>query len=108
MKPIHCSQCHYDLAGLPGAGNCPECGQRYWVTRGQGIKVTESAELRGSRLVKKIRTILLLVAALVLILIGAILQYGAGKQHAMLTGSGVGLLLLLCAGISYGLERDEK
>ncbi len=107
MRPIHCSQCKYDLSGLPGAGTCPECGQHYWVTRGKGIHTTTSGEVRGRRFAKKLRTLALLIAGLLLIVIGAALQFWAGRQNALLTGAGVGALILLCAGISYGLQGDD-
>ena len=108
MRPILCSQCKYDLTGLPGSGTCPECGQRYWVTRGKGIHTITSGEVRGRMLARKLRTIALLVAGLLLIIIGAALQFWAAKQNALLTGAGVGALLLLCAGISYGLQSEEE
>lgn len=108
MRPIQCSKCNYDLSGLPGSGACPECGQRYWVTRGKGIHTTESSEVRGSRVAKRIRTIALLIAGLLLIVLGAALQFWGGKQNALATGAGVGVLILLCAGISYGLQREEE
>jgi hypothetical protein len=108
MRPIQCDKCGYDLAGLPGAGHCPECGQRYWITRGIGIGKRETAESRGSRLLRRVRTIALGAAALLAAVAGLVVQLALKKKNALLTGAGIGGLLLLCAVMSYALEKDDE
>jgi hypothetical protein len=107
MRPTHCSKCNYDLAGLPGAGNCPECGQRYWITRGVGIGKGETATTRGSRLLRRIRTILIAGAAVLVVAVGFIVQLTLKTKNAISTGLGVGGLLMICAVLSYALEKDD-
>lgn len=43
MKPPNCFRCDYDLTGLPEAGACPECGDRY------GDVIEVKAAMRGAR-----------------------------------------------------------
>jgi len=108
MKPTLCSKCRYDLSGLPGVGNCPECGQRYWITRGKGIYHGDSAEARGGRIVRRLRTIIFLVLGMIVLVAGTIVQLATKRQNAFLTGLGVGGLLLVVAYMSYATEKEEE
>ena len=100
MKPTLCAKCRYDLTGLPGVGNCPECGQRYWITRGKGIYHGDSAEQRGSRVV-------LAFVGLVILVVGTIVQLATQRSNALLTGLGLGGIFILLAVMSYFTEKEE-
>lgn len=88
-------------------GTCPECGQRYWITRGQGIDKGESAEMRGTRFLRRLRTIFLAGFGLLIFFAGVIIQLTLQTRNAFYTGAGVGSLIMLLAVMSFTLEKDD-
>lgn len=107
MKPILCSKCRYDLNGAPGRGNCPECGQRYWIARGKGIYREPSADTQGGHIVLQMKTLSLTVAGILLVIVGLIFHFFFQKRGALTAGVGLGAILLIFAAISYATQKDE-
>ena len=55
---IRCSECGYELVGLSGAGDCPECGNSFDLDSNQGIvrrSATMEAHERGDRVLFHIK-----------------------------------------------------
>lgn len=53
-EKVRCSGCGYDLAGLSGAGRCPECGNEYDTDSHLGVtrrSAVMEAHARGDRVV---------------------------------------------------------
>lgn len=108
----NCSQCGYDLRGLPRSGRCPECGQLYSTRTGEGIAPYESIGETTSRYYRRAGTVLLLLAALVVMGIGGYSQWvrpwltgAAPTGQPMLGGIVVGGVLGLAALTSYLCEK---
>ncbi len=91
----NCGKCGYDLTGLSPRGHCPECGNLFDRGRGLGIKHTLTAEERGDRLMKLIRTIALALATLVVIALTSVL-YAAGFPKVL----GIGLVTIVILGLA--------
>jgi len=108
----HCRQCEYDLTGLPTRGRCPECGGTYNLKTGQGVTGGPSeSHRRGDRIMARIRTILLLLAIVVVMGCGGLLSWivhqlnGKWLQPLALAGL-LGVVLLMAAVLSYLNEKE--
>lgn len=107
-----CGQCEYDLTGLPPRGACPECGQYYNMRTGQGISTTAGEQQRrADRIMARVRTILLLVAIVVVMGCGGLLSWlvhlAQGKWLTPIVMAGmISVILLMAAMLSYLNERE--
>jgi len=110
--PIHervCAQCGYDLMGLKPKGRCPECGQFYNALTDEGLVTKAAAEERTGFVLRRIRTIVLGLMALLSVSCGAGITFGLlqGNNLRPLVVSGiVAGLFALGAVTSYLYERD--
>jgi len=104
-----CSNCGYELLGLPRQGRCPECGQYYNMLSGEGTKGTEAAEEKLSFIFRRIRTVVLGLMTLASVGCGSclsfyVLQNNNNKPFGI--SLVIGGLLLLATIASYLYERD--
>lgn len=102
-----CAKCSYDLTGLPLEGRCPECGHPFDRQRGLGVKVMPTAEERGDRLMKIIRTVALTLATLFVMLITVVL-WAIGYPKVIGIGLITSLILGLAAITSYLSLREIR
>jgi len=105
-----CANCGYDLMGSRPKGRCPECGNAYNAESGAGIRGSAAAEEKVSFVLRRIRTILLGVAALLCVSCGAGISYGfmqGNNLKPFVVSVMVAVLLLIGAVTSYLYERDE-
>lgn len=104
-----CRQCGYDFTGLREQGRCPECGSYYNLANGEGVRDQErDRNQRTTFLVRRVRTILLVVGAvLVMICAGGVSAMARVPAKPLYIGAFVAAVLLLAAATSYVYERDE-
>ena len=96
------------MTGLPPRGRCPECGADYDARFGGG-PAGERAERhnRGDRLMRRLRTIGLVVLAVMVFGCGGLFALGAREPATPLwTGALFAGLCLLGAFTSYLYERE--
>lgn len=118
----NCSKCNYDLLGLADQGRCPECGQRYNVLTGQGLRGTagalSEAQQRADRILARVRTISLAAAATGLFLLCVVIetiyqQFGDAERSAtasplLWTGGFISVVIGMGAMLSWMNERSRK
>jgi hypothetical protein len=107
-----CQQCGYDLSGLGRRGRCPECGQAFDRVTGAGLVEPPSRRTerydRGDRLMRRLRTLGLLVPSVVLLICGGIGVLLVDEwQYVMGSAAVLAAVLGLGAWASYVTERDE-
>lgn len=102
-----CSQCGYDLTGLPGLeGTCPECGQFWDVMTGRGLgDLTAQGRRRSYTLLNRVRTILILAFTLCVMVCGGLASLIASNPWRPIALAGfIALVGLLAAVTSYFYE----
>ncbi|MFW6060164.1 MAG: hypothetical protein ACODAQ_08275 [Phycisphaeraceae bacterium] len=106
----HCTACGYDLSGLGWQGECPECGQHFDRTTGQGVRsarLTDRYE-RGDRLARRLRTILLAaLAATLLACGGASALFTDQWMYPFGTLAVIAAVVALGAVTSFLYEKDQ-
>ena len=105
---LACSKCGYDLTGLDRLGVCPECGQPYDAQRSVGVDDTNHPQRRLDRLLKRVWTLSLIVAMLVVIACsGTCALFVPKPRTAIAIGGFVLLVLILATIISYLSQKEE-
>jgi hypothetical protein len=104
-----CRQCGYDFTGLKAKGVCPECGNYYNMDTGAGLRQPEEDAARKTTfLVRRVRTILLAVGAVVVMVCAGLASAVAQVPAKPLwVGAFVAGVLVLGAFTSYAYERED-
>lgn len=105
-----CIKCGYDLGGLRGTqGTCPECGQYWNLTTGEGLADRASTRRQhAERRAARGRTVLLAVLAVCVLMCGGLGSMIA--QHPLrpvVMGAIFAGLIALAAVTSYFYEDGE-
>lgn len=117
-----CVKCGYDLLGLPDTGKCPECGQKFNVLTGEGLRgtagATSEAQKRADHILGRIRTISLAVVAVGLfgmcLSIEILRQQfdwtdrSAASSPLLWTGGLVSLIIGMAAISSWMKEKEDQ
>jgi hypothetical protein len=103
-----CSKCGYDLLGLPERGGCPECGNPYNLSTGQGMVRPVTPEERGAKLLGRLRTITLLgMAGFVILCSGLLSRIAVSPRKPLAAGALVAGLLIVLGVLSIFVERQK-
>ena len=106
----HCAECGYDLSGLRRSGECPECGAHFDLISGRGVRTQSRAaekHHRGERLARRMRTVLLVVAAIMVLLCGGMfVPLAEHWYYPMATAAVIALVVAMGAVTSYLYEQD--
>lgn len=107
-----CAACGYDLSGLGEQGRCPECGEAFNQTSGEGLRggPRDFAERqrRSERLARRLRTLALAGLAVVVLGCGGLGTLIADDwRYPMGTALLVAAVAVLAAVTSFFSEKDE-
>ena len=104
-----CAQCGYELTGLQRYGKCPECGSFYDMQVGTGLVSSKAERMqRTDRLLARIRTILLVLAAIAVMGCGGLATLVANNKSKPLAIAGVIAFLFLFAAVtSFVYEKQD-
>ncbi len=110
MHGARCLGCGYDLLGLSEAGECPECGHRYDVSSGMGIKSeVAAAQERGDRVVLWCKVGCLAGLGLAAMALGGWNAVGtADWSRPLLIGMGIGGTLSALAAMVWWVDFFER
>lgn len=99
-----CGRCGYDLTGQERQGLCPECGCYHDAVSGEGVAggVMDKYQ-RGDWVMALLRTILLLLGAMVILGIGLLVLWKTGHTGPLIV-TGVVSLLFLASAVVSGLS----
>lgn len=109
LKPdsYHCSQCDYELTGMPEIGKCPECGNPYSTRSMLGVKIPSSGFDKGERLFRRLRTYAFGVLALMVLTCSGLLSLIVPRpDRAWAIGGLLAVVLILMAVTSYLYEKE--
>lgn len=104
-----CSQCGYDLTGLPGLqGACPECGQFWDVMTGRGLgDLSDKGRRRSYSLLNRVRTVLVVLFTLCVLACGGLATLVASNPWRPVALAGIiAVVGVLAAVTSYVYEDD--
>ena len=108
IEDLHCSNCGYDLSGLPDKSRCPECGQSFDVKSREGVVDHRYSQRRAELILRRVRTISLCVAAaLVVTCAGLVSLTKKSPTKALMVGAVLAVVCVLAAATSYMYEKDD-
>src|SRR5690349_16415696 len=90
-----CAKCGYELAGLGTRGRCPECGAPFDKTTGTGIDLPLDSPVRSDRKLRRLRTYILLVLAVVILSCSGLVQLSFPNSNTLWLGSVFVLIFLM-------------
>ncbi|MEM9419819.1 MAG: hypothetical protein AAGA25_12335 [Planctomycetota bacterium] len=106
---VSCSNCGYDLMGVPREGRCPECGQRYDIALGMGVtKVSANmlAHQRGDKAVYLVKLWGMIIAAAACLGIGGLLSLISSEpRRPIMLGMLLASLFAFGAFVTWFTER---
>jgi len=103
-----CGKCGYELTGLHFAGRCPECGHDYDMGTGVGLSSDASRRAeRGSFLMRRLLTIVLLGVTLLIAAIGALTAWGMGSYRPAIWAGMFVALFGMATLTSFVYEKSE-
>lgn len=105
--PRHCGKCGYELSGLGRQGTCPECGSRFDLSTGVGIKSALDTQERFDRKLRRIRTYLLIAAAVMVMICAGVLEGYQQTGRAFWVGLLFCGIFLFAALASYVFEKGD-
>jgi len=108
-QPDFCVKCGYDLTGLAERGRCPECGRPFDRTTGEGIRGAEPPKIRGLRMIRRVRTLVLASSAGGVMVVAVVVAW-RWPSHAwgiVEFGGFIAGMVLLGAVTSFVYEKDN-
>lgn len=113
MRQKVCEQCGYELVTRALQGTCPECGAYWDAMTGRGLQGDRAARRqRRDRLINRLRTIALGVAALLMLSCGGFfswLAYASGRNPwRPIAVVGVLAAVLVLAAVTSYVYEDES
>ena len=106
MIPL-CSKCGYELRGLPPRGVCPECGQKYDAVKNRGIRLPETPEERGSRLMRKVVRWFLVAAGAAIVGFAIYLYHRDKTVVPLYVIAPIGFCMMIVSVISHLTSEDR-
>jgi predicted ATP-dependent serine protease len=111
-RPKACANCGYELVGMGSRGSCPECGTYWNALTGENIEAGGAERRRRvGKAVDRIRTVVLVVAAGVMLVCGGLLSWaahaaGGNVLRPVVIAGIIAGLLVLAAVTSFVYEDD--
>lgn len=103
---LRCAKCGYNLAGLPYASVCPECGNAFNKRAGQGVRYPETDIDRSDRIVKRIKLAVIVVITLVTLTCCGGMGFALQKPLLYFLGALIALILMMWAVSDYISETE--
>ena len=104
-SPPQCSECEYDLTGLPRSGKCPECGNYYDMQFKFGLVGMRTKQEKMDQLLRRVRTIVFVIVAAGCATLGLLLSF-VGSARSLYVGLLSAGVFALCALTSWVYEKD--